>query len=97
MNRQIDEFFVEVFWEVFFPQFGLFYGVFRVSLTAMPNLVGQPAPLLDVQFDALLADGTIGKICLRDFLNQKKYIVLFSYPLDLDLPQKTGNGGSDMS
>lgn len=84
----------------FFPQFGLFYGVFRVSLTAMPNLVGQPAPLLDVQFDALLADGTIGKICLRDFVDQKKYIVLFCYPLDLDLQiydTETGNGGSNMS
>jgi len=51
----------------------------------MPNLVGQPAPLLDVQFDALLADGTIGKICLNDAVKQKKYIVLFFYPLDLDL------------
>ena len=48
----------------------------------MPNLVGQPAPLLDVQFDALLADGTIGKICLKDFVDQGKYIVLFCHPLN---------------
>jgi alkyl hydroperoxide reductase subunit AhpC len=43
--------------------------------------IGQEAPLIDVQFDAVLGDGTIGKVGLRDITKQKKYTVLAFYPL----------------